>query len=49
MATKEKRPPPFVLTHPAIKSVHIPKLITEVNHVYVIIVRIINIQTQKLA
>ena len=46
---KEKIPPPLVLTHTFIKSVHIPKLITEVNRVLVIIVRIINIQIQKLS
>ena len=38
VAMKEKRPSPFLLTHPVINLVHIPKLISEVNRVHVIIV-----------
>ena len=38
VAMKEKRPSPFLLTHPVINLVHIPKLISEVNGVHVIMV-----------
>ena len=38
MDPKEKIPPPLVITHPVVKLVHIPKLITEVNQVHIIIV-----------
>ena len=37
MASKKKIPPTIVLTHPVINSVKIPKFITEVNQVYVVI------------
>ena len=49
MTKKENIPTPLVLTHPVINSVHIIKLITEFNQVHVIIVIIINIQTQKVS
>ena len=37
VAPKEKRPSPLVITHPVVNYVHIPKLITEVNQVCVMI------------
>ena len=49
VSTKEKRPPPLVLTHPVVNSVHILKFITEVNRVPVMIVLVISIQTQKVS
>ena len=42
-------PLPLILTHPVISLVQIPKLITKVNRVHVILVWIINIQMQKLS
>ena len=38
MDPKKKIPPPLVLTHPVVKLVHIPNLITEFNQVHVMIV-----------
>ena len=35
MPPKEKRPPPLVLMYPAVKSVHIPKLIAEVDRYHI--------------
>ena len=49
MYPKEMLPPPLVLMHPVVKLVQTKKLITEVNKVHVMIVWIINIQTQKVS
>ena len=49
MATKEKIPPPLVLTHPVVNLVQIPRLITEFNRFHVIIVRVIHVQAQKVS
>ena len=38
VATKEDIPPPLILMHPVVNSVHILKLITEINLVHVMIV-----------
>ena len=49
VAPKENIPPPLVLKHLVIKLVNILKVITEFNWVHVMIVWIINIQTQKVS
>ena len=45
----QKIPPPLELTHPGVKLVYIPKLITEVNCVCVMIVRVIHIKMKKVS
>ena len=47
MYKKEKIPPPLVLTHPVVNSIHIPKVITDTKNVHVMIIRAVNIQTKK--
>ena len=41
----QKIPPPLELTHPGVKLVYIPKLITEVNRVHVMMIWVVNFQT----
>ena len=49
MTPKENRPSPLVLTHPVVNLLHIPKFITEVDQIHVLVVQVVHIQTEKVS